>query len=361
MKQIPKLLSVVLLLLIAACSGVGPLGKKSARQSHVAAFRTDPRLKLWNSEYLQARSGGVTVALPYAEAGKFGVEPSALAYDIQLKQGELVTLSIEAQGAVFSEISLGGDVLAESDSTGHLFLTAPKSGAFKLVVQPGLETVGKFLLKVERDASLGFPVAGKGNASIQSFWADVRDGGQRRHEGIDIFAKRGTPVVAVADGFVSFTGDRGLGGKQVWQRLGLFGHSVYYAHLDKIAVESGRRVRAGDTLGFVGNSGNASGTAPHLHFGIYTSSGAVDPLPFVYRHHKIANSRIPQAPEALRIKVATSAANLRISPDGSAAVVTKAPRNALYNVMGRSLVWLHVRAADGARGCIHRSVTTAVN
>ena len=65
--------------------------------------------------------------------------------------------------------------------------------------------------------------------------------------------------------------------------LGAGGRVYYYAHLDSYAarIGPGDLVSAGDLLGFVGNSGNAESTAPHLHFGVYTSSGAIDPLPYL--------------------------------------------------------------------------------
>ena len=74
-----------------------------------------------------------------------------------------------------------------------------------------------------------------------------------------------------------------VGGKVVWLR-DTFGNSLYYAHLDSQAVSSGMRVDVGDTLGFVGNTGNARTTPPHLHFGVYRrGEGPVDPYWFVYR------------------------------------------------------------------------------
>jgi murein DD-endopeptidase MepM/ murein hydrolase activator NlpD len=58
--------------------------------------------------------------------------------------------------------------------------------------------------------------------------------------------------------------------------------STYYAHLDRQAVTPGQRVNAGDLVGWVGNTGNARTTPPHLHFGVYlAAAGAVDPLPFI--------------------------------------------------------------------------------
>ena len=59
------------------------------------------------------------------------------------------------------------------------------------------------------------------------------------------------------------------------------GLSLYYAHLDSQLARSGQSVRAGDTIGLMGNTGNARTTPPHLHFGIYSSGGAINPLPFV--------------------------------------------------------------------------------
>ncbi len=75
-------------------------------------------------------------------------------------------------------------------------------------------------------------------------------------------------MAVLANGRIGFTGEKGLGGKQVWLRDTKRGQSLYYAHLDSIAKTSGS-VKTGDTLGFVGNTGNARTTPPHLHFGIY--------------------------------------------------------------------------------------------
>lgn len=128
--------------------------------------------------------------------------------------------------------------------------------------------------------TLVFPVAGL-KAKIGSFWGAVRDGGKRKHEGIDIFAAKNTPVVAVTDGIISAVGNGGIGGKTVWLRSTGSKYSYYYAHLDTQLVRRGQRVKKGQILGRVGNTGNARNTPPHLHFGVYTSRGAVDPLPYV--------------------------------------------------------------------------------
>jgi peptidoglycan LD-endopeptidase LytH len=166
-----------------------------------------------------------------------------------------------------------------------------------LRMQTGLNEQMSVTLSLTTQPSLAFPVAGHSMSDLISFWGAERDGGVRSHEGVDIRAKRGTPVVASQDGFVTQTGTNNLGGKIVF--LSSFGspYSLYYAHLDSQLVSVGRKVTRGDTLGLVGNTGNAITTAPHLHFGIYgRGSGAVNPLPFINDRKE----KIPGLPEQSR-------------------------------------------------------------
>ena len=95
--------------------------------------------------------------------------------------------------------------------------------------------------------------------------------GKRRHQAIDIMAPRGTPVVAVDDGTVAKVYRHPLGGLSVYQYDGDKRFAYYYAHLDRFApgLKAGMALKRGDVLGYVGTSGNASPTAPHLHFAIY--------------------------------------------------------------------------------------------
>lgn len=130
-------------------------------------------------------------------------------------------------------------------------------------------------------ASLTVPVDGVGARGIADTFGAPR-GRDRSHAGVDIFAARGTPVRSATRGIVSSVRDAGLGGRQVWV-LGPGGERYYYAHLEDWApgLRAGDVVLAGDAIGEVGNSGNARGTPPHLHFGIYGSEGARDPLPLL--------------------------------------------------------------------------------
>ena len=132
--------------------------------------------------------------------------------------------------------------------------------------------------------SLRMPVVGVRTHDLTDSWHDPRDGGSRLHKGIDIFAPRGTEIVAVADGIISYIGDQPKGGHCLWLTTES-GTAFYYAHLDRWApgLYEGMEVQSGDLLGFVGNTGNAIHTPSHLHFGINQNDEMVDPYPLLTR------------------------------------------------------------------------------
>jgi peptidoglycan LD-endopeptidase LytH len=147
-----------------------------------------------------------------------------------------------------------------------------------------------FLAVVEEtpDPWLLMPVDGLRVAQVVDTWRAARDGG-RVHEGQDLFAPRGTPVRAVAPGFVYRIDDLSLGGLTV-TIMGNGGRRFLYTHLDAVSADlrEGERVDVDTVLGFVGSSGNAAGTPPHLHLGVYEGSLAdpcawiaLDPLPLL--------------------------------------------------------------------------------
>ena len=138
--------------------------------------------------------------------------------------------------------------------------------------------------------SLAFPVASK-KSNIGSYWGARRDGGRRKHQGIDIFARKGTPVVAICDGIIVTRDNTPIGGKTLWLKSEDHSWTAYYAHLDKHKVKEGQRVRKGQVIGTVGNTGNARSTPSHLHFGIYTARGPVNPYPYVKSSPKVISSK----------------------------------------------------------------------
>jgi murein DD-endopeptidase MepM/ murein hydrolase activator NlpD len=139
---------------------------------------------------------------------------------------------------------------------------------------------------------LPIPVAGVRPAMLADTFGALRGGG-RRHHGIDIFAKRGTPITAPVGGVVLRTGRNRLGGNVVWL-LGPGRQVHYFAHLDRFGVfDAGDVVQPGDVLGYVGNTGNAEGTPPHLHYGIYARpGGAVNPYPILTHRPRAAPARV---------------------------------------------------------------------
>ncbi len=118
-----------------------------------------------------------------------------------------------------------------------------------------------------------------GRTSFIDTWGTRRSGG-RTHKGTDLFAAWNEPVYAVAAGTVS-TRNNGLGGLAIWLTA-TNGVGYYYAHLNSFNVSNGQRVSQGQTIGFNGDSGNARGGAPHVHFEIHPGGrggSAANPYP----------------------------------------------------------------------------------
>lgn len=133
----------------------------------------------------------------------------------------------------------------------------------------------------EPDAKIANPVENVKKQQIADTWNAPR-GNDRQHQGQDIFAKRGTPVRSATDGYVVKIGESSLGGKTIFV-CGAGNRFYYYAHLDGYAenLRVGDFVTPATVIGFVGNTGNAKGTPAHLHFGVYTANGAINPLPLL--------------------------------------------------------------------------------
>lgn len=120
-----------------------------------------------------------------------------------------------------------------------------------------------------RSRKLLFPVKGVAPSALRDNFDEGR--GKRRHEALDIMAPRGTPVVAVDSGRIAKLFKSEAGGITLYQFDRDEKYAYYYAHLDRYAtgIAEGRWLDRGDTLGYVGSTGNARQDAAHLHFAIF--------------------------------------------------------------------------------------------
>ncbi len=240
---------------------------------------------------------------------------------------------------------------------------ATHDGDYVLRLQPELLRSGRYEITMAVEPMFAFPVEGRGNGAIQSLFGVARDGGRREHHGIDIFAARGTPVLAATDGVVRSVAPNTLGGNVVWLVDERRGQTLYYAHLDRHAVSAGQRVRIGDTLGFVGNTGNARTTAPHLHFGIYRRGrGPIDPLRYVRLVSEAAprlladTARLGQ-PAVTIVRNAT----LRRAAGVSDSVLRHMPKATALRIMGASANSYRVQLDDGTTGYVRAETIRALN
>lgn len=154
--------------------------------------------------------------------------------------------------------------------------------------QPSSAVLNPILVQQLRNTSmpsrLPIPVDNIKTRQLKDTWGASRSSG-RLHEGIDIMAPRGTKVLSATEGLIADLRNNNLGGKVIWI-LGPGGTWHYYAHLDghKRGLSVGDYVKKGQVIGYVGNSGNARHTAPHLHYGLYLQGkgrGAVNPYSYL--------------------------------------------------------------------------------
>ena len=263
---------------------------RSPHERYAASLRlrgaaAAPAGQAWLAAADSALSTPEDVRAPFTDAGVLDLErPSAVSWRMDARRGQRVVADVEfGGGRIFVDLFRDGELVASaSREERRLVYNVNEDGALVLRIQPELAGGGAYRVVERSEASMRFPVQGMTPRAVQSSFGASRDEGRRSHEGVDIFAKRGTPVLAASDGWVAGSTTNGLGGNVVWVWSPLRQVRAYYAHLDRHAVSPGERVRVGDVLGYVGTTGNARGGPPHLHFGIYaTGKGSVDPLPYI--------------------------------------------------------------------------------
>lgn len=341
---------------------------------HAAGLAGTPLSQAWITQAAEALDDPLIVELPILEEGWFDAgEPSAIGYRFTAPRGRLISVSLdvdpEAPGRVFVDLLRVAEdstepprtVEADTLSDGTLQYEPRREGDFIVRIQPELLHSGSYRLTLGEDPALAFPVTGHGMRSIQSVFGVARDGGRREHHGVDIFARRGTPVVASVAGRVNRVELTNLGGKVVWLRDERIRRNLYYAHLDSQTVSDGDWVEVGDTVGFVGNTGNARTTPPHLHFGIY-SRGPTDPDPYLRPSGRaLAALEVDPAAYGTWVRTGNEGIRLRSAPSRRADTLEELGEATPLRVLGGSGTWYRVEASDGAVGYIAARLTEAAD
>jgi murein DD-endopeptidase MepM/ murein hydrolase activator NlpD len=235
------------------------------------------------------------IDLPFATTGE-QLRAAAAGYAFTVPVGRRVTVAVNrdrSDGELFVDLFRATPLRLErltgalpGNESEPFVVDVLEGGDYVLRVQPPVGTPAEYGLAIATSALLAFPVDGVDRSAIWSAFGAERDGGRRAHRGVDIFAARGTPVLAATDGWVTRVETTRVGGNVVWMQP-LFGNMrVYYAHLHEQWVKPGDFVLTGQPLGAVGNTGNAATTPPHLHFGVYVRQpgvrgGARDPAEFL--------------------------------------------------------------------------------
>ncbi len=163
-------------------------------------------------------------------------------------------------------------------------------GDYTQDVQALLDTAKSSYSDAKKSAGYLWPVDGGAITSGFGYRKAPIAGASTNHQAIDIGAAEGTPIYAAADGVVSFSGDNGGYGNTV--KIGNDdGLTMRYSHMASYTVRSGERVKRGDVIGYVGQTGTATG--PHLDFGVYDSNGnAINPETLAYGGSEEENQKL---------------------------------------------------------------------
>lgn len=365
---------VLLLVGLAACTGIGPatgLFKPTSPHEQYGQSLKDAKLDRtalgtdWLRAGERALGDSLTINVPYRESGYFSAsKPLAVGYKLKGERGDRFLIKVETVGTqnvqvfidVFSLDEQGKtSLVAASKADTNVLNWEPRRNQNYLIrVQPELLRSGQYTISVTREPALSFPVQGKDSRQISSYFGVPRDGGRRKHEGIDIFAPKGTPALASASGIVSGVGVNRLGGNVAFVNDAERRLRIYYAHLDRWHVKNGQRVSVGDTIGFVGNTGNARTTGPHLHYGIYTyDEGATNPLPFIRlgrgpaKQPLLSTSRLGDS-----VRVADARTAVRVGPSSEARSLQTLAKGAVLTIVGGTDLWLRIATPTGTTGYV---------
>ena len=354
-------------------------GKRTAREQYEKKIK-DAGLQetalgdAWFKAAAITLSNPLDISLPYSETGYFASDrANAVGLRFTAKRGQKLKITLAKKPvenfAMYVDLwqpppqgeNKNPKLLLAADTVNMVLeYNVNEDSVFIVRIQPELLKEGGYTLTITAGPSLAFSISPKVNSNIGSFFGAGRDNGERKHEGIDIFAPKRSPAVAAANGIITRVNENALGGKVVFLKPDNTSYSLYYAHLDSQMVVEGQRVNAGDIIGLTGNTGNARFTASHLHFGIYTFSGAIDPLYFVKTDYKMPpklavgltnlNSWM-RSKKNVRLNLSTSSNNKSITLDENTLVRPEAATGNQYRVI----------LPDGKKGFIAgSSITSAI-
>jgi murein DD-endopeptidase MepM/ murein hydrolase activator NlpD len=358
----------------SACTGFGPTANlfrpNSPHEQYSQSLKTAKLDQTalgsdWLAAGERATRDSLTLSVPYRESGYFSASKAfAAGYRLEAQRGDRLLVKVETQGKkgiqVFIDVFALEDrnrisLVATSKADTNVLTWEPRKNQTYLIrIQPELLRSGSYTIDITREPALAFPVQGKTSKQIDSYFGADRDGGRRKHEGVDIFASKGTPAIASASGIITGVGTNSLGGNVAFVTDNERNIRIYYAHLDRWNVTEGQRVSVGDTVGFIGNTGNARTTGPHLHYGIYDiAGGAVNPLPFIRLGRGPAGQPLlPASQLGDSIRVATATTVIRLSPNSKSPVLRSLPKATAITTVGGTETWLRVELPDGLMGYI---------
>ncbi|EMR04751.1 peptidoglycan DD-metalloendopeptidase family protein [Cesiribacter andamanensis] len=372
-------LIVLLALVLVGCNGSIkqaltsiPPYEQYIRSLEKAGLDQTPMAQRWLAAGQRVFTDSVQIRLPLSEAGYFAAAtPDARSYRFDGREGQVLTvdgaLTAEPTTTLYLDLFVWqnnrwdrqASEVVQADSSLQFNYEFRQDQHCLLRLQPQLLTDVYYTLSLNLTPVLINPVSGASNRSIGSFYGADRDGGQRSHEGVDIFAARGTPVVAPTSGVVSRVGTNRLGGKVIWMQDIKRGHTYYFAHLDSQLVASGRRVAQGDTLGLVGNTGNARSTPPHLHFGIY-QRGSKDPINYIRTlEAAVEASPLDTSYQAQAYKITATQLNLRSGPGTAEAVLDQLPRDTFVQIIAQAGDWYRISLPDQRQGFVPKRYVSA--
>lgn len=321
----------------------------------------------WIAASSNSLQKALNINIPYRETGYFdaGKVPAA-AYRFSATKGQKITIGLikkPTTTALYLDLWELNDVnnakrIASADTLNRpIQYEIDVTGNYLIRLQPELLQSVEYMLEITSGPSLAFPTQSK-TKSIGSYWGDGRDNNARKHEGVDIFGSFRSPVVASAGGTVTRVNENNLGGKVVWLKPSGKDYTLYYAHLDEQIAVEGQEVKLGDTVGLMGNTGNARTTPTHLHFGIYTFGGAINPLPFIDPVTKTPgkiNASVSNLNKTLRT---TGKVNLYSLPQNKSTPIANLTAGTIVNISSATGNFYKAELPDGIIGFINSSELT---